>query len=100
MYNIGLGRSGNSRNTIDKDGIDAGDSLKVEYVGSTLDCGNFIKFWISWENYNIKVGLGDVVNSETIMEWQDTGMEVDVNFVALSSYANSWTLRSSQAKRL
>ena len=93
MYNIGLGRSGNSRSTISKDYIDVGDSLKAEYFGSTLDCGSFVKLWISWTNYNIKVGLGDVVNSGTIIEWQDTGPEVDVNFVALSSYTNSWTLR-------
>ncbi|CAC5423976.1 unnamed protein product [Mytilus coruscus] len=35
-------------------------------------CGSFQPFWISWQNGNIKIGKGLSVDSEVVIDWNDT----------------------------
>ena len=93
MYYIGLGRGSDTYGTINKNSLQNWKiTTKAGYKAPTLNCNKFVKFWITWENNHIKVGLGNRPDSMILMEWQDPGPVVDVNYVSLSSFEDPWTI--------
>ena len=91
-YAIGLGTNKNAQCRIDKGGPVSSNFFKATYSGPTLNCNEYRKFWITWENHNIKVGRGRQPGTDVIMQWKDLGPVVDVNYVALASYKSPWTM--------
>ena len=58
-----------------------------------LDCARYVKFWIAWENQDIKAGLGDTLYSGVIMHYNDSGPETEFNYLALGAKNDSWKIR-------
>ena len=48
------------------------DSYVIYYQLGLMNETEYREFWISWENGNIRVGTGSIVNSGIFMSWTHT----------------------------
>ena len=69
FYHIGIGLFTNTKTIL------ARERINYEYVDeheeTILDCNNFVQFWLSWENGQIRLGKGLVVHVNTILAYDE-----------------------------
>ena len=67
VYSVKLGRGSNSWSSIGK----TGSTLSKWTRGEIVNCTEFLPFWISWYNGEVKIGKGLTRYENTYMEFTD-----------------------------
>ena len=95
-YEIKFGAELDQNTTIVKNGVVVNTTL----TPNTLDCAQYIPFWVSWASGVITAGLGQP-GSQQLVSYTD-GQPVEVNGIGLSSNMSDnnngafWDLKQDQ----
>ncbi|CAG2198494.1 unnamed protein product [Mytilus edulis] len=69
-----------------KNGVDVAQGLLGT---SNTDCDQFVPFWISWENGNVKIGKGLIINQDVVIDWTDSDPFIIAGIGVRSGYGSS-----------
>ena len=86
QFEVVLGAAGNTQILIREHvGSDPVVSLSKEHV---VSCSDMWRFWVSWDNSNIRVGSGTPLSHE-YLSWR-AGYEIYIKSVTFSTALNHW----------
>ncbi|VDI41586.1 Hypothetical predicted protein [Mytilus galloprovincialis] len=69
-----------------KNGVDVAQGLLGT---SNTDCDQFVPFWISWENGNVKIGKGLIINQDVVIDWTDSDPFIIAGIGVRTGYGSS-----------
>jgi hypothetical protein len=49
-------------------------------------CGNYLTFWVTWDNDVIRLGRGRELRMQEILSWADPGSALDVKYIGLGTW--------------